>query len=117
MNSILSLFSGGGLLDLGFINNGFQTELAVEIEQPFIYAYNYGVKNYIDKNKSALSKYGIIHKEIEKPINASIPYEQRKIANSFYKITGIIGGPPCQDYSIGGSNQGKSGERGKLIFS
>jgi|ERR1017187_2803288 DNA (cytosine-5)-methyltransferase 1 len=46
-----------------------------------------------------------------------LPSEQKKLANEFYEITGIIGGPPCQDYSIGGSNKGKNGDRGKLIFS
>lgn len=29
-------------------------------------------------------------------------------------ITGFIGGPPCPDFSIAGSNKGKDGENGKL---
>lgn len=51
--SILSLFSGGGFLDLGFINQGFQIEEAVEIEPNFITSYNAGLSSYfkLSKNK------------------------------------------------------------------
>lgn len=29
-------------------------------------------------------------------------------------MTGIIGGPPCPDFSVAGKNKGKEGENGKL---
>lgn len=50
-NNILSLFSGGGFLDLGFINNGFQIDGACEIVPEFITSYNYGVSAYLKNTK------------------------------------------------------------------
>ncbi|WP_142319760.1 DNA cytosine methyltransferase, partial [Bacillus cereus] len=41
--SVLSLFSGGGLLDLGFMNQGFQIEGAFEINEQFIQGYNFAL--------------------------------------------------------------------------
>jgi DNA (cytosine-5)-methyltransferase 1 len=32
-------------------------------------------------------------------------------------LVGFIGGPPCPDFSVGGKNRGKDGERGKLTKS
>jgi len=32
------------------------------------------------------------------------------------KIDGLIGGPPCQDFSVAGKGAGESGERGKLVW-
>lgn len=36
---------------------------------------------------------------------------------NFKGICGLIGGPPCQDYSVGGKNAGIEGEKGRLIHS
>lgn len=116
---ILSLFSGGGFLDLGFMNQGFQVEGACEIVPEFISSYNHGVKSYIDKSKrSEIVSNKIIHKEIEDIVDISLKSHQQHI-HKLYKNTteGIIGGPPCQDYSVGGKNAGVEGNRGKLIFS
>lgn len=121
MNSIpiVSTFSGGGFLDLGFINNGFQTQSAFEIEPQFISAYNNGIKSYLSNTQKAQILLGQInHYQIEKPIDISSTKDQQEIKNKFKdSIQGLIGGPPCQDYSIGGKNLGVTGERGRLLHS
>ena len=62
----LSLFSGGGFLDIGFINQGFDIKEAVEIVPHFINAYNFGIKGYFKKSKNSYIKEGLISfKEIE----------------------------------------------------
>ena len=112
-NSILSLFSGGGFLDIGFMNKYFQVAEAIELNENFIQAYNYGIKNYINSNKNI----GIINHEIKRPIDASSYYQQNNLISNHSGINGIIGGPPCQDYSVGGKNKGSTGDKGRLIYS
>ncbi|MDV3931285.1 DNA cytosine methyltransferase [Elizabethkingia anophelis] len=115
---ILSLFSGGGFLDIGFINNGFQVVEAVEIQPFFIQAYNEGIQSYFEKSDNYYIRRNLIfHNEILKTTDASCLKEQRRLYKNHKQITGIIGGPPCQDYSIGGKNGGIEGERGRLIYS
>lgn len=116
--NVLSLFSGGGFLDLGFINQGFQISEAIEINSYFIEAYNFGLKSYFEKSNNHYIKNGIVrHTPIEKPLDASCKKEHKRLKNKYAGITGIIGGPPCQDYSVGGKNGGIEGERGRLIYS
>ena len=116
--NILSLFSGGGFLDIGFNNQGFQVKEAVEIEPYFIEGYNSGMESYFNNTKNNFISNGeVTHCEIKRPVDASSKKEQKRLKNTHAGIAGIIGGPPCQDYSIGGSNGGIEGERGKLIYS
>ncbi len=116
--NILSLFSGGGFLDIGFINNGFQVMEAVEIQPFFIKAYNEGLRSYFqNSNNSYVRKNLVTHNDITKPTDASCPIEQARLQKSYKQVSGIIGGPPCQDYSAGGKNGGIEGERGRLIHS
>ncbi|MEC7264455.1 MAG: DNA cytosine methyltransferase [Bacteroidota bacterium] len=116
--NILSLFSGGGFLDLGFINQGFQVVEAVELEPNFIKAYNFGMESYFNNSENYYVRNKLVcHFNISRPIDASCGKEQSCLKDKYFGITGIIGGPPCQDYSIGGKNGGIEGERGKLINS
>lgn len=115
---VLSLFSGGGFLDLGFMNKGFQIEGACEINEKFIYAYNSALSNYVELSNNHFYKNNIVrHIDIAESTDVSNAETQKKLATIYNGVTGIIGGPPCQDYSIGGKNKGIEGERGKLILS
>lgn len=114
---IISLFSGGGFLDLGFINNGFQIEKGHEIHEPFIESYNEGLKSYFNKSDNLFVKNGVVtHNLISQPTDLASRKVQNNLRDEFYGVSGIIGGPPCQDFSIGGSNLGMEGDKGKLIF-
>jgi DNA (cytosine-5)-methyltransferase 1 len=115
---ILSLFTGGGFLDIGFFNNGFQVKEAVEIEKAFIYGHNTGLKNYFQHSDNSYIKNKlVVNKLIERQVDASNEEEINRLGIEHHNITGIVGGPPCQDYSTGGKNAGATGNRGKLIFS
>ena len=115
---ILSLFTGGGFLDIGFFNNGFQVKEAVEIEEAFIYGHNAGLNSYFQHSDNYYIKNRLVaHVPIDRKTDASDENEINRLGIKHHNIAGIIGGPPCQDYSTGGKNAGAAGKRGKLIFS
>lgn len=91
---VVSLFSGCGGLDLGFTNAGFNVVWANDINKKLIETYNYNHPNteFIIKSIS------------------DIP------SNEIPDCDVIIGGPPCQSWSIGGSLRGIDDDRGKLFL-
>lgn len=92
--NILSLFCGCGGLDLGFTQAGFSISYAVDSD-PAVW------DTYIINHKSS----NLIKGDIR---TVTLP--------SHSSVTGIIGGPPCQSWSIAGSLRGINDERGKLFF-
>lgn len=111
---ILSFFSGGGFMDMGFEQAGFNVVWSNEYEKDFAALQMQGIKNWRDSVNN-VSKTNVINtksildiqtKEIlMEAFNFSIP-----------KDFGIIGGPPCQDFSVNGKRKGFIGERGKLTI-
>ena len=91
---LISLFSGAGGLDLGFEKVGFDIVVANEFDRTIWETYE---KNH----KGRLLKKSIVELSSEELPN---------------NITGIIGGPPCQSWSLGGTSKGIKDPRGKLFF-
>jgi DNA (cytosine-5)-methyltransferase 1 len=115
---ILSLFTGGGFLDIGFFNNGFQVKESVEIEEAFIYGHNAGFESYFAHSDNYYIRNNlVVNIPIARSVDASKQDEINRLGIMHRNITGIVGGPPCQDYSTGGKNAGATGDKGKLIFS
>lgn len=104
---ILSYFSGGGFLDLGFELEGFDTIWSNEISVEISKIYNSGISSSLGREMTITSNESIDSIDI-----SSLKKNVIKKIDS--KLWGIIGGPPCPDFSIGGKNKGKNGERGKL---
>lgn len=101
---IVSFFSGGGFLDMGFEMAGFETVFSNEIDEDFAQFYKEGMSSWSGANRE-ISKICDINKlEIT---------EIKKLVKGGF---GIIGGPPCQDFSIRGSKNGFDGLRGTLTF-
>ncbi len=90
---VASLFSGAGGLDLGFSQAGFS----------IVYA------NDIDKD---------VWETYEK--NSGIAIDRRSLfdipSESIPDADGIIGGPPCQSWSLAGAMRGLADERGQLFY-
>lgn len=91
--NIISLFSGAGGLDLGFLKAGFKIIIANEYDKTIWETYE---KNHNTK---------LIKKDITKILSDDLP-----------DCDGIIGGPPCQSWSEGGSLKGFDDPRGKLFY-
>lgn len=93
--NLISLFAGAGGMDLGFKKAGFQIVWA----------------NEFDKN--IWNTYRLNHPatDLDTRSISDIPLES--IPDN---ITGIIGGPPCQSWSLAGGMRGIEDERGQLFF-
>lgn len=104
----LSLFTGGGGLDLGFAAAGYLINVALDID-PYscrTLERNADKQDFFHKTKiinDDLTK--IPTKEIAKYLN-----------NDFKEIGAIIGGPPCQAFSVFGRREGLNDPRGNLIW-
>lgn len=90
--SVVSLFSGGGGLDLGFKNAGYDILWAIDNNQDAVNTYK---KNLGDH---------IICADINKIDEKQIPHSDV-----------IIGGPPCQSFSLAG-NRHVEDARGQLVW-
>jgi DNA (cytosine-5)-methyltransferase 1 len=90
---IVSLFSGCGGLDLGFTNAGFKLVYANDNDRAVWETFEKNHKIAIDKR----SLFDIKSKEIP-------------------DSDGIVGGPPCQSWSLAGEMRGAKDERGQLFY-
>lgn len=91
---VVSLFSGCGGLDLGFEKAGFNIIWANEYDKDIWETYEINHKGtYLDKRSIT-----------------EIP------ADDIPECDGIIGGPPCQSWSEGGSKRGLNDARGQLFW-
>ena len=110
---IMSFFTGGGFLDIGFEQAGFDIVWTNEIAPAFAEMYKHGMSAW---RKSA----GDTQRDATISNCNSITHLQpdevrvEAFGESEPTIFGIIGGPPCPDFSAGGKNGGAEGEHGKL---
>lgn len=89
---VVSLFSGGGGLDLGFKAAGFKIIWAIDNNQNAVNTYKANIGEHI------------ICEDINKIDVKDIPHADI-----------VIGGPPCQSFSLAG-NRNADDDRGKLVW-
>tara|TARA_Y100000004_G_scaffold186295_1_gene237633 strand:+ start:3617 stop:4639 length:1023 start_codon:yes stop_codon:yes gene_type:complete len=94
MTKVVSLFSGAGGLDLGFTLAGFDVVWANEHDKTIWETYRENHPNCVLDTRSIVN------------------VDSRDIPD----CDGIIGGPPCQSWSDGGSRKGINDKRGQLFF-
>ncbi len=90
--TVVSLFSGGGGLDLGFINAGYKVIWAIDNNVNAVNTYKENIGSHI---KCA---------DITREDVSQIP-----------KADVVIGGPPCQSFSLAG-NRHVEDARGQLVW-
>lgn len=106
---LLSFFSGAGFLDIGFLREDFDILWHNECHDPFAAAYETGV-SALGYN-TASNK--IQNRKKVQDLTPKIILEEA-FGGSRPDSFGIIGGPPCPDFSRGGKNKGRNGANGKL---
>ncbi|MBR2565998.1 MAG: DNA cytosine methyltransferase [Paenibacillus sp.] len=105
---ILSFFTGAGFLDIGFMQAGFQTIWSNEYDRQFVKGFEYGLSSMRMQPHKITNCSSIV--EIGPNQIAKEAFHNTQIPETF----GIIGGPPCPDFSVGGKNKGRNGENGTL---
>lgn len=108
---LISLFSGGGGLDLGLEAAGFETIFATDIDTHSCLTLKAG--------KAKAAELGLPFLQSAKVMQADIlelsPAEIMNVAGvQPGEVDLLAGGPPCQAFSIFGRRQGENDPRGKL---
>lgn len=109
----VSLFSGGGGLDLGLEAAGFETVLATDIDEHSCKA--------LEANKEAAAR-------LKKPFLRAARILREDVTKldglGLLKLCGLkkgeldllAGGPPCQAFSVFGKRKGTDDPRGQLVY-
>jgi DNA (cytosine-5)-methyltransferase 1 len=107
---ILSFFSGAGFMDIGFLKSGFQIVWHNEYNPSFVKAFECGMSSLGYKGRSAKvqNTSSIVEIGPNQILKEAFPGKSKP------ELFGMIGGPPCPDFSVGGKNKGSNGDNGKL---
>ncbi|MFN7734128.1 MAG: DNA cytosine methyltransferase [Pirellula sp.] len=99
---VLSLFSGAGGLDYGFSQAGFHTVLAIDNDRAATETFNRNFGGNVARNEDL----------------STLPPEAicKWLKRIGTKPRGIIGGPPCQGFSIGNTTAHPDDPRNQLAF-
>jgi len=99
---VISLFSGAGGLDIGFEQAGFSIAVAVEMDPACCDTLRCNRPNLpiINGNINDITGNEILAKAGLRLLEAAL----------------VIGGPPCQSFSLAGLRKGLEDDRGKLLF-
>ncbi len=111
---ILSFYSGGGFLDMGFEQAGFEVIWTNENDAVFAKLHSEGITSW-RKAKGNGVKAEIFNTKSISDVSANEIISEA-FPNGKPRYFGMIGGPPCQDFSQMGSLKGFKGERGKLTI-
>ncbi|MFZ2784942.1 MAG: DNA cytosine methyltransferase [Sediminibacterium sp.] len=109
---ILSFYSGGGFMDMGFEKAGFEIVWTNEVDKVFVKLHEAGITSWRKARGNGIkaeifNTKSIIEINSEKIVEEAFPEGKPE-------DFGIIGGPPCQDFSANGNMEGFKGDRGKL---
>ena len=99
---IISLFSGAGGMDIGFERAGFKVAVAVEFDPSCCATLrkNKPERPVLEGDISSFTTEQILESAGLKPLEAAM----------------VIGGPPCQSFSLAGKRLGMYDPRGKLVL-
>ncbi|EEI90683.1 DNA (cytosine-5-)-methyltransferase [Sphingobacterium spiritivorum ATCC 33300] len=111
---VLSFYSGGGFMDMGFEKAGFEIVWTNEFDKVFAKLHAAGITSW-RKSRGNGIKAEIFNTKSITDVKSNEIIEEA-FPNGKPEHFGIIGGPPCQDFSMNGSRKGFKGERGKLTI-
>ena len=107
---LLSFFTGAGFLDIGFLQAGFNIVWRNEYNLTFVKGAEYAMAHmplFVGDNKihntASVAELGVDQVAREAFHNLPLP-----------SIFGVIGGPPCPDFTNGGKHRGHEGAHGRL---
>lgn len=111
---LISFFTGGGFLDLGMARAGFPIAWSLEVQKAFCDAHDHGMQTlFASLGIPGTAPTISCREDIRKKGPAAIRREALGTISRGDEF-GMIGGPPCPDFSVGGKNRGFAGNRGQL---
>jgi len=111
---ILSFYSGGGFMDMGFEKAGFEIVWTNEFDEVFVKLHEAGITSWRNARGNGI-KAEIFNKKSITEVSA-VKIVEEAFPEGKPEDFGIIGGPPCQDFTINGKLEGFQGQRGKLTI-
>lgn len=112
MLSLVSIFSGGGGLDLGLEAAGFETLFVSDIDEHSCLSLEANKKNAKIRNSPFLQSAHISQKDIRELTSDEI-LMSTKLKRG--ELSLLAGGPPCQAFSVFGKRKGREDPRGRLV--
>ena len=110
---ILSFFTGGGFLDLGFEQAGFHIAWTNEVNPAFADMYEHGI-SAVRRSRNPASKRARVSARVDITSLTKTQILGGAFGAQRPQLFGVIGGPPCPDFSNGGKHKGQEGDHGKL---
>jgi DNA (cytosine-5)-methyltransferase 1 len=110
---VLSFFSGGGFLDIGFEQAGFRIAWSNDNNPVCARLYEHGITSWRKSLARSRASASITNTQDIRSLSASDVLREA-FGPEIPKVFALIGGPPCPDFSNGGLHAGKDGKRGKL---
>ncbi len=111
---VISFFTGGGFFDLGFKQAGFSICWTNEYNPSFVVGYEHGMSSWL----SSLGEKRPVTVKISNSSSICDLTPKKVLGEAFSgprpDTFGVIGGPPCPDFSNGGTHAGGNGSNGKL---
>lgn len=110
---LISFFTGGGFLDIGLHQAGFQISWANEFNVQFADMHEAAMLGL----RTAWNDSSILTKVSSRDSITQI--EPKEVLAAAFKkgcpgLFGVVGGPPCPDFSNGGTHAGSEGKNGRL---
>lgn len=111
---VVSVFSGGGGLDLGLEIAGFRTLVAVEIDRWACWTLrtNRDQSTVLPNGRTYLAGADVIERDVRRVSGQEL---LRKLDVAPGDLALVCGGPPCVSFSVAGAREGLTSETGMLF--
>lgn len=110
---VLSFFTGGGFLDIGFEKAGFRTAWTNEFNPLIADLHDHAYTQWRRSLNPAAPKAKISNRKSIRAISTGEILDEA-FGGRRPPVFGVVGGPPCTDFSKGGANAGGTGSAGRL---
>ena len=111
--NVISLFSGGGGLDLGLEAAGFQTHFENDIDPYSCSTLEMGRIAAAQRGLSIFSNSVVLAADV-KSLEGNFVLESSRLKKGEVRL--LAGGPPCQAFSVFGNRKGREDHRGQLVY-
>lgn len=110
---VLSFFTGGGFLDIGFEKAGFSTAWSNEYNPAIADLHDHAYTSWRRSSDPTAAEVRIKNRKSIREITAPTILDEA-FGGTVPELFGAVGGPPCTDFSKGGANAGGAGSAGRL---